>query len=1827
MQPGRFLKLVLISLPLTGFWTVGINGCGEFAMGNLKVNLPLNRALAQSIIPEPNSTNTLTNSVGNRVDITGGQRSGDGGNLFHSFTQFNVPSGQVANFVSNPSIQNILSRVVGGQPSLIEGLIQVTGGNSNLFILNPAGIVFGSGARLDVPAAFTATTASGIGFNSGFFNALDANNYNTLSGEPNAFLFSNSNPGNIINSGELTVSSGQTLTLVGGNVINTGTLNAPGGQITIAAIEGNNLVRISQDGYLLNLEIQAVTPISGDEQAVINPLNLPELLTGAGEDTQASIVNILPDGTVQLAASSPQLPPEGGMALISGFLNTRNTRFNPSSSTLPQVNIIGNDIQLSNVEIDASAANGGGTVRIGSDYQGNGSFPTASRTFVNDQSSIFADALTDGNGGRVIIGSNDFTQFFGSISTQGSANPETSQGLGGFAAIFSQNNLNIAGNINLKGSDGTPGNLVINAPEINIGNQDQTDENITLSDQTLENFATTANVIIEAQNNIIIADLTDNELRFPATTGTLTFTADVDESGSGGFTMNSGDTLRTSGAAIVITGVNLVTGDIITQGGNLDLTTTNSGGIRTENLSTSNLENGGNLTLSSDRDIVTNTISTFSNRNGSGGTVNLRALNRIQTNNINTSGRVQAGDITLSSLQGDIILEGDSYSIDATSSQGSGGNVLVNTSRTLTTNLIDARGEKTGGNIILNAELAVEIQGLRTGTFTGLENATGNIEITSDEINFIGGQDSIQGQGQILLQPATVAQDIEIAGQNNNSELSLNLTSSDLNSLENGFTQIIIGGNQGNGTIFIAGNISFKDPVVIQSPQGIIASGTTLREQFYTLTGLDDASLKLLASENITLGTLVTNGQNISITSQSGTVSTQQLSTGNSAPATIQLTGTEINLLGGLNSVQGLGTLILQPSLSTQAMTLGGSENSSTFDISSRDLETFADGFSQIKIGRGDSTSTLTLEGDSKVNDPTNLQAQSILGTGHLAGVDNASLSLIAGGDIIINNISTEGGTIQLTSSQGQIRTGALQLLSENSGIGDINISASGNIETGEIRSTTQANNTGNSGISLNGQDVNLISRNGSIRVNGQILSSSLEGDPIAIELFAPGNIITGDVTSDRGINLTSSQGQIVTGNLQTLQGLEKNQGITLTGYTGIQTNNINTSIPSGISSNITLNSATGRVQSGDLNTVGTTGGGNIIVVSGNRINTGQIDASSPEGRSGNIGLNASQDIDVVSIRGEGKTQGGEIGIATHGLFRVTGIFNSRNQMNASISSVGGEEGGSIVIQQGGDYCSTSECSNIPFTVGNATLNGTAGAITDGNLVTILPATNSTGTTGSTQAVVNQINSELQGNNQESQTSSVSPQTDGSTTPILSNSASDSSLNSTSETSSDSTSTDPNQPLETSENPIIPLNTPTIPTDQISSGSVIASLAQIDTFRGIEFSNYLGSNLKNPPLTDQSIRKTLNEIYKLTASKSAIVYVSAQSNQLELRLILPEGQPLFKSIPVPRETVLKTARTFSNQIRSPENLEDTRYKENGKQLYEWLIAPLESQLEAQGINTLVFSMDTGLRTLPLAALYNGKQFLVERYSLGLIPSLSLTDTRYVNIKNSKVLAMGASIFPNSDQQPLPAVPMELDLIVHQNIWQGLSFLNDKFTIDNLTSQRNQHQFSIVHLATHGEFQTGGSDQSYIQFWDQKLRLNELRKLKLHQPPVELLVLSACTTAVGDEKAELGFAGFAVQAGVKSALASLWYVSDAGTLGLMNTFYDALSTSPIKAEALRQSQLAMLQGKVRLQQGYLIDETGTKTAKIPLPPEIASRGNVNLSHPFYWAGFTLIGSPW
>ena len=212
--------------------------------------------------------------------------------------------------------------------------------------------------------------------------------------------------------------------------------------------------------------------------------------------------------------------------------------------------------------------------------------------------------------------------------------------------------------------------------------------------------------------------------------------------------------------------------------------------------------------------------------------------------------------------------------------------------------------------------------------------------------------------------------------------------------------------------------------------------------------------------------------------------------------------------------------------------------------------------------------------------------------------------------------------------------------------------------------------------------------------------------------------------------------------------------------------------------------------------------------------------------------------------------------------------------------------------------------------------------------------------------------------------------------------------------------------------------------------------------------------------------------------------------------------------------------------------------------------------------------------------------MIENYNFSLIPSLSLTNASYERLENAKVLAMGMSEFVH--KPTLPSVPTEL-LTITEKLWSGEVLLNQSFTLENFQKKRSQQTFKIIHMATHANF--SAKNPPYIQLWDRKLPLKELRDLEWYkQPQVELLVLSACETGLGyNQETEIGFAGLAHQAGVKSALASLWQVSDVGTLGLMIEFYRNLKSSSIKAEALRQSQLALLRGKIEIESG-LLDST-------------------------------------
>ncbi len=393
-----------------------------------------------------------------------------------------------------------------------------------------------------------------------------------------------------------------------------------------------------------------------------------------------------------------------------------------------------------------------------------------------------------------------------------------------------------------------------------------------------------------------------------------------------------------------------------------------------------------------------------------------------------------------------------------------------------------------------------------------------------------------------------------------------------------------------------------------------------------------------------------------------------------------------------------------------------------------------------------------------------------------------------------------------------------------------------------------------------------------------------------------------------------------------------------------------------------------------------------------------------------------------------------------------------------------------------------------------------------------------------------------------------------------------------------------------------------------------------------EYMRHLNLNIPVRNLSTAEIRQVLSGIEAKAGVRSALVYVfftegqakQQSQSQLEVMLVTAQGEVIRNQVPVSRSLLIRTANEFRSQVT---NVRQPRaFLPSSRQLYNWLIAPIEPQLKAQGIQNIAFVLDGGLRSLPLAALHDGQGFIIDRYSIGLMPSLSLTNTTYRDLRSTQVLAMGAESF--AEQTPLPAVPVELAAITRQ-IWPGQSFLNNDFTLKNLQTQPQQQSFGIIHLATHAAFLPGDMSNSFIQLWDTRLGLDQMPRMGWQNLQVDLLVLSACQTALGDEQAELGFAGMAVKSGVSAAIASLWQVSDEGTLGLMLEFYRNLRRTSTKSEALRQAQLAMARGEVRLAGGKLVTSSGV----LDLPPALANLDDRVFSHPYFWSAFTAIGNPW
>ncbi len=755
----------------------------------------------------PNGAGTVVNAQGNQINITGGTQAG--ANLFHSFRDFHVNSTQIANFLSNPQTQNILARINGGNPSIINGLLQVTGGSSNLFLMNPAGIVFGQGASLNIPASFTATTANQIGFGNNLFNAFGDNNFSALVGNPDSFLFTTTQAGSIVNAGNLAVGNGQNISLIAGNTINTGRLTAPGGEIQVLAVPGTNRVRLSQPGQVLSLEI--IPPVDG----VLRAIDLPALLTG----NDLPGIQVSPTG-VQVAGTS--LPNQQGLAIASGAIDVSSTTGNGGV-----VQVMGDRVAALNSRINANGATGGGTVRLGGEYLGGrdtGIAPefrfNSQRTLVDRSSLIRANATNTGEGGRVIVWADQGTGFFGRITGRGATER------GGFVEVSGRENLAFDGQVELQGFNGLGGTLLLDPADIIIqavaGNGDTSlpvilaatlPDPMTISVGALASIAAGTAINLTASNSI---DFQTNIVLTANGTAPITFTAPNILASLGAVSLES------RGRNIVLN-----VGNINAQNLSLDARTvagTNAGNIQAT-ASTGNLiigtlfaignnANSGAITLNAPQGNITfGDIVSGTSGIGNNGTVSVTALGNITSGSIvtNATGTGNGGAINLSSSQGNIT---SGFIQSLTTGTGNGGTINFTAQGNITSGFISSRANSGSGGAVnftssqgnITTDQIISSVGIGTGN-GGTINLTANQgSIITGDINSIstnrrGGDINILAQGNIRAEYV-------VSGSITNNGGNIRLTSTQGNITTGGINSRGDGVGNASGTINInAGNL------------------------------------------------------------------------------------------------------------------------------------------------------------------------------------------------------------------------------------------------------------------------------------------------------------------------------------------------------------------------------------------------------------------------------------------------------------------------------------------------------------------------------------------------------------------------------------------------------------------------------------------------------------------------------------------------------------------------------------------------------------------------------------------------------------------------------------------------------------------------------------------------------------------------------------------------------------------------------------------------------------------------------------------------------------
>lgn len=302
---------------------------------------------------------------------------------------------------------------------------------------------------------------------------------------------------------------------------------------------------------------------------------------------------------------------------------------------------------------------------------------------------------------------------------------------------------------------------------------------------------------------------------------------------------------------------------------------------------------------------------------------------------------------------------------------------------------------------------------------------------------------------------------------------------------------------------------------------------------------------------------------------------------------------------------------------------------------------------------------------------------------------------------------------------------------------------------------------------------------------------------------------------------------------------------------------------------------------------------------------------------------------------------------------------------------------------------------------------------------------------------------------------------------------------------------------------------------------------------------------------------------------TAVIYPIMLPDRLELLVQTTDGLQRV-GVPIGADQLTQAVRIFRALIQDRRS---TTYLPAAERLYGWLLKPLQSELASRAIQTLVFVPDGPLRTVPMAALYDGRRFAFEQYAIAVTPSMDLTDTQSADLSKVSLLSMGLT----ESVQGFPALPnVAAEVGTLKTLYGGKLLLDNQFLVPSMEQEIKGKDVGILHIASHGMVADEVS-KSFLLAYDDKISMNRLSQLvgllQYRAAPLELISLSACETAVGDDRAALGLAGVAVKAGARSALATLWFVDDKATSELVAEFYRLLRNQSVtKAEALKRAQL-------------------------------------------------------